>query len=63
MKDFVSAIISQAIADYVKKPHRRDEVRQFFKSEWGNTLCSHLDLNANEILDKLERGAITLKGA
>lgn len=63
MRDFVSDIISQAIADYVRKPHRRDEVSQFFKSEWGAYLCASIDLDATEILNKLEKGKIYLKGA
>lgn len=62
MRDFVSAIILQAIADYYKKPHRRDEVRQFFKSEWGWHLCSALELDAADILNKLERGKISPEG-
>lgn len=62
MRDFVSAIILQAIADYHEKSHRRDEVRQFFKSEWGEYLCSALELDAADILNKFERGKISPKG-
>ena len=62
MRDFASAIITQAILDYVKRPHLRDEVRRFFKSEWGEFLCDSIDIDSATILKKLERGKINRKG-
>ncbi len=62
MRDFVSAIVFQSVADYCRAPKTRKEVRQFLKDEWGEHLCDFLDLNAADILNKLRRGKINRKG-
>ena len=62
MRDFVSAIVFQSVADYCRAPKTRKEVRRFLKDEWGEHLCDFLDLNAADILNKLRRGKINRKG-
>ena len=60
MRNFVAAIINKALFDW-QFPNRRNEIREFFQTEWGKELCEIIDLPAEEILRKLEKGEINLK--
>ncbi len=58
MRNFFAAVIHMAIDDWFKHPKCRDEVREFFRSDWGKECCDVVDLQAEDILDKLESGKI-----
>lgn len=57
MRSLISNIIYMAIKDW--NAHK-DEVREFFKSKWADTLCTELNLSAKDILNKLESGKINV---
>lgn len=58
IRNFVAAIINKAIFDWCRHQKRRDEIREFFQSDWGKECCEALDLSATDILDKLENSKI-----
>lgn len=58
MRNLVAAIVLKAVEDWKV---RTDEVRAFFKSEWGKSLCEMIDLSTNTILKKLENREIQIK--
>ena len=60
MRNFVAAIIGKALYDW-QFPERRDEIRAFFKSVYGQELCDVINLPAVYILRRLEEGKINLK--
>lgn len=49
------AIVKQAIQDFFDDhaPGRRPHVVRFLRSEWGDFLCSFIDVNAKRLLEKL----------
>lgn len=64
MKELVSAIIYRALKDW-KVKERKEDVRSFFKSKWGEFLCSIIvvdgtPLSAKEVLKRLESGKIKI---
>lgn len=61
MRNFVSAILNKAIFDWAKHKKRRDEIREFFRSDWGKECCEILDLSAEDILYKLENRKINVR--
>lgn len=70
MRNFIAAIILQAVRDWIKQPKNRiqkydkcetfkvsrDEIRSFLNSKWGSELCFAIDQNPQTILKKLENG-------
>lgn len=61
VRNFIAAIINKAIVDWFKQTKMRDEIREFFASEWGKEVCDMLDLIAQDILHRLESGKINYK--
>lgn len=57
VRNLASSILLRAIKDFAN-PKRRDEVREFFKSEWGKTVCEMVDVSSKRILCGLEDGTI-----
>lgn len=57
MRGLIANIIYMAIKDW--NAHKED-VRNFFKSKWADTLCDELNLSAKDILNKLECGEINV---
>lgn len=57
MRSLISNIIYMAIKDW---EIRKDEIREFFKSKWADTLCEELGLDARDILNRLESGKINV---
>ena len=55
MRNLIAAIIYRAVADYKKC---KEEVREFFQSNWGKNLCEMIELSAKDILYKLENNLI-----
>ena len=70
IKNLVAAIILQAVKDWdtlmrknveICRPQQGkmtvsfDEIRKFFKSEYGQSLCVSVNLSADDILAKLEK--------
>lgn len=62
MRNVLAAIISKAMTDWCNNAEMRDEIREFFTSEWGIEICDMLELSAKEILRKLENGEINTQG-
>lgn len=60
-RQLISAIVLQAVEDWrtlireSAKDKDYDEIREFFRSKWGEMLCDELQLDASFILRKLER--------
>lgn len=54
VRNFVAAIIHQSVYDCCKQPNMRPEIRDFFKSQYGQELCETINLSAKVILAKLE---------
>lgn len=61
MRNLLAAILNRAIADWFTHTELRDEIREFFASEWGKELCEILDLPAKDILHRLESGKINYR--
>ena len=57
MRNLIAAAINRALADW-HRPEMRDEIREFFNSEWGEEMCGLIDLSAQYILRGLENGTI-----
>ena len=60
VRNFVAAIIGKALYDW-QFPSRREEIRQFFNSDYGIELCDVIDYSAKDILRRLEEGRVNLK--
>lgn len=58
VRNFLAAIINRAITDWFNYDELRDEIREFFASEWGEEVGEILDLSAKDILRRLESGKI-----
>lgn len=58
VRNFIAAIIHQAVYDWCTQPKMRSEIREFFQSDYGQELCDDIDLSAKVILDKLEKGKV-----
>lgn len=54
MKHLIVAIIAKALYDWKRYAEMRDEIREFFCSEYGQELCEAINFNAKTILKKLE---------
>ena len=54
MKDLIKAIIYKALFDWKFYPEMRDEIREFFNSEWGESLCDAIHCNAKYLLKRLK---------
>ncbi len=54
MKDLIKAIVYKALFDWKFYPEMRDEIREFFNSEWGESLCDAIHCNAKYLLKRLE---------
>ena len=61
MRNFVAAIIYQAVYDWVRNPRMKDEIRDFFQSEWGKECGEFIDLSASDILKRLENNQINIR--
>lgn len=61
MRNVYAAIIHMAIYDWFVNQTMRDEIRDFFKSDWGIEMCDFLNLSARDILDRLENGKINTR--
>ena len=59
-KKLTAAIIAQAVTDWRKLEQddaynqKYNSLRRFFKSEWCEWLCAELDIEAKDILSRLE---------
>lgn len=60
MKELCAAVVLKAVQDW-KEESRRDELRSFFNSKWGDFYCSTLNLSAKDILAKLEANEVNTK--
>ena len=54
MRNLVAAIIYVAVCDW-KIANKHDEIREFFRSDYGQFLCDCIDMSATIILEKLEK--------
>lgn len=54
MKGLIAAIICTAIFDWKYYTEKRDEIREFFMSEYCAELCEAINFNAKTLLKKLE---------
>ena len=61
MKNFMAGFIKRAVKDWVNYPTRRNEIRKFFKSTWGEMCCCAINFKANYLLRLLEQGKINLE--
>ena len=61
MRDFIAAIIYKALFDW-QFESKRKEIAEFFNSEWGNELCSYINLDAQVVLRRLEQGKVCING-
>lgn len=61
MRNFLAAILNRTIADWFVHTELRDEIREFFASDWCEEICEILDLPAKDILHRLESGRINYK--
>lgn len=60
MKELCATVVLKAVQDW-KIEERRDELRSFFNSKWGDFYCSTLNLSAKDILAKLEANEVNTK--
>lgn len=51
--DLASAIIKTAIWDYVHSVKYREEVLDFFRSDWGRFLCDHTGTDPDRVIELL----------
>lgn len=65
-KGLASAIILQAVIDYnalcPSDTEKKQELNEFFSSEWFNKLCELCNLMPQRIREKLEAGSFKVPG-